>query len=543
MLRSSFLFLLAATSILADYEPQIKTKGTVQAGDIVVFYDGSGRYVCATSNLPGFANTLGGDATGFITNATVVKIRNIAVAPLSPGEEEDGYGLKYDHASQTLLLGPVATEGGNSISNILRLSGTAVVTDVAVTNIGIYRTIRPGDLPSMALNVGGYEAAYVDLLGITLKAGSIHLLSDVLAVNPAAYDGTVAAPAYTWDADRDLGKYRMSYNGDYAEAYCVTGELVWFWARDGLHLTNGAALYGVDYVAAWIAGAGLTNAGTASNPTGALDTATQASLLLADSSVQPAEAAAISNLAQAAHDTGLVSSNWAVNLSNSWFASVAYLILADDTNRWNTAGLTVTAVSNLCNAVAASAAHLTSNNTFTGSMKINGAPLAVGRSFGGSILATRGIAGGYASAHDIITSNDACVAFGRASDGPIVAGGNVTGPAIAIGNDVQAVATHTASPSFAMGRGVTNSGYDSWVWSAGQKYTNTENGAFVIVPSNTVDIIGGLSVSGFTICPTQYYFYVSATNWSGSWSDYAARYVGCNSNGTLRVITNTWGWE
>jgi hypothetical protein len=199
--------------------------------------------IAAAANL---AN-MGGDISGKSTNATVVKIRNVAVAALSPGEEEDGYGLKYDHATQTLLLGPVATEGGSSISNILRLSGTAVVTDVSVTNIGVYRIIRPGDLPSMALNVGGYEAAYVDLLGITLKAGSIHLLSDVLAVNPAAYDGTVAVPAYSWDDDRDLGKYRMSYNGDYGEGYCVNSNLVWFWAADGIHLTNGAALFGMDY--------------------------------------------------------------------------------------------------------------------------------------------------------------------------------------------------------------------------------------------------------------------------------------------------------
>jgi hypothetical protein len=199
--------------------------------------------IAAAANL---AN-MGGDISGKSTNATVVKIRNVAVAALSPGEEEDGYGLKYDHATQTLLLGPVATEGGSSISNILRLSGTAVVTDVSVTNIGVYRIIRPGDLPSMVLNVGGYEAAYVDLLGITLKAGSLHLLSDVLAVNPAAYDGAATAPAYTWDEDRDLGKFRMSWNGDYGEGYCVNSNLVWFWAADGLHLTNGARLFGMSY--------------------------------------------------------------------------------------------------------------------------------------------------------------------------------------------------------------------------------------------------------------------------------------------------------
>ena len=55
---------------------------------------------------------------------------------------------------------------------------------------------------------------------------------------------------------------------------------------------------------------------------------------------------AVSNLAQAAYDLGLVNTNWIANVSNSWFGSVAYLILADDTNRWNTAGLTAAWASN-----------------------------------------------------------------------------------------------------------------------------------------------------------------------------------------------------
>ena len=191
---------------------------------------------------------MGGDVTGPSTNATVVKIRNVPVAAMTPGVGQNGYGLKYDHAQGQMVLGPVATTG-NSISNLLIISNTAASTDVEVSEIGMYGTLRPGDLPSMVLNVGGYEAAYVDLLGITLQSGGIHLLSDFMDVNVAAYDGTVTAPAYTWDEDRDLGKYRISYGGDYGEGFCVNSNLVWFWAADGIHMTNGKSIFGLPYAA------------------------------------------------------------------------------------------------------------------------------------------------------------------------------------------------------------------------------------------------------------------------------------------------------
>jgi len=194
--------------------------------------------------------TMGGDVSGPSTNAAVVKIRSVPVSELLPGLEEDGYGLKYDHATGSLLLGPVATEG-TSISNILILSDVAASTDVSISEVGAYRILRPGNLPSMVLNVGGYETAYFDLLGLTLKAGSLHLLSDVLAVNPAAYDGSVTAPAYTWGDDRDLGKYRFSYNGDYAEGFTVQSNRVWYWAADGIHLESGKQFFGLDY--SWLA--------------------------------------------------------------------------------------------------------------------------------------------------------------------------------------------------------------------------------------------------------------------------------------------------
>jgi len=190
--------------------------------------------------------TMGGDVTGASTNATVMKIRNVPIDTLAPDESKDGYGLKYSHSSGKMVLGPVASSG-SSISNLCVVSNTAVSTDVTVDKVGFYRILRPGDLPSMVINVGGYEAAYFDLLGLTLQAGGIHLLSDFMAVNVAAYDGSVTAPAYTWDEDRDLGKYRISYGGDYGEGYCVSSNLIWFWAADGIHLSSGKSIFGLSY--------------------------------------------------------------------------------------------------------------------------------------------------------------------------------------------------------------------------------------------------------------------------------------------------------
>lgn len=45
-----------------------------------------------------------------------------------------------------------------------------------------------------------------------------------------------------------------------------------------------------------------------------------------------------------------------------------------------------------------------------------------------------------------------------------------------------------------------------------------------------------------TVAKTNFSFYVSATNWAGSWQTYAGSFHGINSNGTIRTITNLWGW-
>jgi len=186
---------------------------------------------------------MNGDVTGPSTNNQVVAIRSVPVGVLSPGAGQDGYGLKYDHATGNLILGPVATEG-TSISNLLTLTSTATATDVPSGAIGLYRIIRPGNLPSAVINVNGAEIAWLDLQGITMRSGSLNLLNTSLAVNIQAYDGTAANPAYGYAAWPGIGRYRFSVPSGSAEGFSAGSNLVYYVDADGIHLTNGAALFG-----------------------------------------------------------------------------------------------------------------------------------------------------------------------------------------------------------------------------------------------------------------------------------------------------------
>jgi len=56
-------------------------------------------------------------------------------------------------------------------------------------------------------------------------------------------------------------------------------------------------------------------------------------------------------------------------------------------------------------------------------------------------------------------------------------------------------------------------------------------------PSAKLDVNGNAIIRG-----TNFFFYVSSTNWAGTWADYTAVYHGVNSNGTIRTLTNAWGW-
>ena len=62
------------------------------------------------------------------------------------------------------------------------------------------------------------------------------------------------------------------------------------------------------------------------------------------------------------------------------------------------------------------------------------------------------------------------------------------------------------------------------------------------LPSHTTYVDGRLVVSNSVVSLTNYFFFVSSTNWAGTWADYAAFYHGINSNGTIRTTTNAWGW-
>ena len=57
-----------------------------------------------------------------------------------------------------------------------------------------------------------------------------------------------------------------------------------------------------------------------------------------------------------------------------------------------------------------------------------------------------------------------------------------------------------------------------------------------------IGVLVTLACSGCTTARTNFFFYVSATNWAGTWADYTAVYHGINSNGTIRTVTNAWGW-
>jgi hypothetical protein len=187
------------------------------------------------------AANMGGDVQGKSTNAIVKGIQNIPVAELFPDAADDGYALKYNHATGELLLGPVAT-AGTAISNIVVLSSTASATDVPASSIGTYRTIRPGNLPSSVINVGGFEIAWFDLLGITMRAGTLNLLNSWLTVNTKAYDGTVSAPSRSYAAQPDMGTHRFSTGTGYAEGFAVSSNRVWYWDSTGIHLEPGKTI-------------------------------------------------------------------------------------------------------------------------------------------------------------------------------------------------------------------------------------------------------------------------------------------------------------
>jgi len=205
--------------------------------------------ISAASNRVTVLTQMGGDVSGPSTNASVIGLAGVPLSILSPGQAEDGFGIKYDHASGSLLLGPVASESGGSTSNLLVVVGTNSRFAVEGQSAGFYRTIRPGFLPSLVANVGGQEVAFFDLLGITLRQGTISLLNTNLQANIRHFDGSVVNPAAAWSGDPQTGKYRFGYQGGSAEGFATGGQTIWYWTADGIHLAPGKSLFADGVVA------------------------------------------------------------------------------------------------------------------------------------------------------------------------------------------------------------------------------------------------------------------------------------------------------
>lgn len=195
----------------------------------------------------GGPTTLSGDASGPSTNTTVVALQGVPVTTMSPGDGEHGYGLTFDAPSGALVLSPVAAEVGGVYSNVILVTGTNNRYSVTTDQAGLYRTMRPGNIPSFVANVDGTEVAQIDLFGLTMRYGTLSLLNSNLQANVRTYDGSVAQPAYSWISDPTLGRYRISHNGGNGEAYAAAGTSVWFWAADGIHLQPGTFLFGGEW--------------------------------------------------------------------------------------------------------------------------------------------------------------------------------------------------------------------------------------------------------------------------------------------------------
>ena len=195
----------------------------------------------------GGPTTLAGDVTGPSTNSTVIGLRGVPVSLMT--DPQNGHALKFDAATQSLMLGPVASEVGGSYSNVILVTGTNTRFSVGNNQAGLYRIMRPGNIPSMAVNVDGTEVAYYDLLGMTVRFGTLSLLNSNLSANVRHYDGSAAQPAAAWVADPQTGRYRISYQAGSGEAYATAGQTVWYWTADGIHLAPGKSLFADGVVA------------------------------------------------------------------------------------------------------------------------------------------------------------------------------------------------------------------------------------------------------------------------------------------------------
>ena len=93
-----------------------------------------------------------------------------------------------------------------------------------------------------------------------------------------------------------------------------------------------------------------------------------------------------------------------------------------------------------------------------------------------------------------------------------------------------------------------NGGADNkrWIWQNVLGNTNlmtlTNNAGIGQLEVGNVVVTNAIYCGSIAGRVTNYFFYVSNTNWAGTWADYAGYYHGINSNNTIRITTNLWGF-
>jgi hypothetical protein len=154
---------LISMPAFAEYNPEVKTKGSVSAGDVVVFYDNSGRWIC-TTNLAWLlaTNQFGGDVSGVYSNLSVMKVRGIAWTNTAP---TNGQVYVYDAAAGVMKPADQA-----SIDAHAGLTGTNVhgLGTAALAATGDFATAAQGANGATAYGWGDHAlAGYRNAGGIT----------------------------------------------------------------------------------------------------------------------------------------------------------------------------------------------------------------------------------------------------------------------------------------------------------------------------------------------------------------------------------------